>query len=130
MTLHNVMRLSHVHSPSVIGNTKTVCGYLLKSSTRLYRRQSSKPWKHLVILFEIKTITKDCKQCTAEPTLQPLTEVLKDRCANTEDARRVDVRCIGLWNADQDAFHTTVVIPIYTSLDMYTILTAIVQDFH
>ena len=30
-----------------------------------------------------------------------------------EDAGRVDVRCIGFWNADQDAFNTTVVIPIY-----------------
>ena len=34
-----------------------------------------------------------------EPMLQPLTgEVLRGRCANTEDAGRVDVKCTGFWN--------------------------------
>ena len=38
-----------------------------------------------------------------EPILQPLTgEVLKGRCANTEDAGRVDVKCTGSWNVHQD----------------------------
>ena len=40
-----------------------------------------------------------------EPSLQPLTgEVLQGRCANTEDAARVDVKCTGFWNTHQDAF--------------------------
>ena len=40
-----------------------------------------------------------------EPILQPLTgEVLRGRCANTEDAGKVDVKCTGFWNVHQDAF--------------------------
>ena len=40
-----------------------------------------------------------------EPSLQPLTgEVLQGRCANTEDAARVDVKCTEFWNTHQDAF--------------------------
>ena len=40
-----------------------------------------------------------------EPILKPLTgEVLRGRCANTEDAGRVDVKCTGFWNVHQDAF--------------------------
>ena len=59
---------------------------------------------------EIRDVTasllqKVTQNVETEPSLQPLTgEVLRGRCANTENGARVDVKCTGFWNAHQDAF--------------------------
>ena len=72
--------------------------------------------EHVIKLHnEIKDITATLLQWVAhsvqtEPTLQTLTgEMLKGRCANTEDADRVDVRCTRFWNAA--GIFTRLVIP-------------------
>ena len=51
------------------------------------------------LMEEVSTSTE------REPALQPLSgEVLYGRSSNTQDDSRVDIRCRGFWNSQQDAF--------------------------
>ena len=64
-----------------------------------------------------------------EPSLQPLTgEVLRGRGASMEDAARVDVKCLGFWNAHQDTFWDVRVFNLLASCNRNKQMKAVYQQ--